>query len=146
MGRRRLDLKEAAETLGVTSEAIRKRAKRGTLPSETGEDGRLYVWVDDGSPTGWTVPDTDKDAHIASLEDQVSFLRAELVTRNEELRRKDHILAALTERIPELEAPAAPEARESPTEASEESAKGKAAGEAEQASERRSWWRRIFGE
>jgi hypothetical protein len=74
MGRQRLDLKAAAEALGVTSEAVRKRAKRGTLPSETGEDGRLYVWVDDGSPTGWTAPTVDKDAHIASLEDQVSFL------------------------------------------------------------------------
>ena len=38
-GRRRLDLKEAAAELGVTSEAIRRRAKRGTLPSEKGEDG-----------------------------------------------------------------------------------------------------------
>ncbi len=141
MGRRRLDLKEAAETLGVTSEAIRKRAKRGTLPSETGEDGRLYVWVDDGSPTGGTVPDTDKDAHIASLEDQVSFLRAELVTRNEELRRKDHILAALTERIPELEPAAPPEARESPTEASEKPGGVEDRGE----EKRRSWWRRMFG-
>src|SRR5215212_9140829 len=44
---RRMNLKEAAEVLGSTSEAIRKRAKRGTIPSETGDDGMLYVWVDD---------------------------------------------------------------------------------------------------
>jgi hypothetical protein len=42
-----LDLKAAAVELGVTSEAIRRRAKRGTLPSEKGEDGLLYVWVPD---------------------------------------------------------------------------------------------------
>src|ERR671932_1694677 len=122
MGRQRLDLKEAAEALGVTSEAVRKRAKRGTLPSETGPDGRMYVWVDaqvdGGSDTGQTPPTTDKDAHIRSLEDQVSFLRSELVTRNEELRRKDHIIAALTERIPELEAPREP--RDGPETATQE--------------------------
>jgi hypothetical protein len=48
-GRRRLDLKAAAAELGVTSEAIRRRAKRGTLPSEKGEDGLLYVWLPDVS-------------------------------------------------------------------------------------------------
>ncbi len=48
-GRRRLDLKAAAAELGVTSEAIRRRAKRGTLPSEKGEDGLLYVWLPDAS-------------------------------------------------------------------------------------------------
>ncbi len=42
---------------------------------------------------------------------------AELVTRNEELRRKDHIIAALTERIPALEP--ASEPRESSVAASE---------------------------
>ena len=39
-------LKTAAEIMGTTTEAVRKRAKRGTLASETGEDGRLYVRVD----------------------------------------------------------------------------------------------------
>src|ERR671933_1879830 len=133
MGRQRLDLKEAAEALGVTSEAVRKRAKRGTLPSDTGPDGRVYVWVDGGSDTGWTPPVSDKDAHISSLEDQVSFLRAELVTRNEELRRKDHLLAALTERIPELEA--SPEPSESPVTVS---------GTSDRDGERPSWLRRFF--
>ena len=144
MGRQRLDLKEAAEALGVTSEAVRTRAKRGTLPSETGPDGRMYVWVDarvdGGSDTGWTPPASEKDAHISSLEDQVSFLRAELVTRNEELRRKDHLLAALTERIPELEAP--PE----PSEAPQTATKGAARGEkkAPLGVQKPSWWRRLF--
>lgn len=143
MGRQRLDLKDAAEALGVTSEAVRKRAKRGTLPSETGPDGRMYVWVDarvdGGSDTGWTPPAGDKDAHISSLEDQVSFLRAELVTRNEELRRKDHLLAALTERIPELEP--ASEAPESFTTPSEESGGSPTPSDGE----RPGFWRRFFG-
>ena len=41
-----VDLKTAADVMSTTTEAVRKRAKRGTLPSETGEDGRLYVRVD----------------------------------------------------------------------------------------------------
>ncbi len=97
----------------------------------------MYVWVDarvdGGSDTGWTPPVSDKDAHISSLEEQVSFLRAELVTRNEELRRKDHLLAALTERIPELEA--SPEPSESPVTVS---------GTSDRDGERPSWLRRFF--
>ena len=53
MGKRRLNLKEAAAEFGITSEAVRRRAKRGTLPSETGEDGRLHVWLPDVSDAGW---------------------------------------------------------------------------------------------
>src|ERR687885_79526 len=42
---RRVHLSEAAELLGVSKDAIRMRVKRGTLRSEKGEDGRVYVWV-----------------------------------------------------------------------------------------------------
>jgi hypothetical protein len=45
-GTRRLTQREAAELLGITVEAIKKRVKRGSLPSEMGEDGRRYVYVD----------------------------------------------------------------------------------------------------
>jgi hypothetical protein len=34
--------------LGVSKEAIRKRVVRGTLPSEVGEDGRRYVYIEAG--------------------------------------------------------------------------------------------------
>ena len=63
--------------------------------------------------------------------------------RDEELRRKDHIIAALTERIPELE-PAREEpreARESPRTVSEEPDKDTTAPDEEQPS----WWKRFFG-
>ncbi len=94
------------------------------------------------------------------LRQEVQFLRAELVTRNEELRRreeehreesrrKDHIIMSLTQRIPELEA--APEPRESPgSEASPGPSENPtpAGGEAQEATEgaetgdTRPWWRR----
>ncbi len=44
-GGTRVTQREAAEQLGVTVEAIRKRVARGTLRSDKGEDGRRYALV-----------------------------------------------------------------------------------------------------
>jgi type IV secretory pathway VirD2 relaxase len=41
-----------------------------------------------------------KDEAIADLRDRVAFLERQLEGRAEEIRRRDHIIAALTERIP----------------------------------------------
>src|SRR5215212_11656023 len=38
---------EAANALGVSVDAIRKRIQRGTIPHERHEDGRVYVLVDE---------------------------------------------------------------------------------------------------
>ncbi len=93
------------------------------------------------------------------LLDEVAFLRAELAERSdalrrreelhgEEIRRRDHIIAGLVERLPpQLEAPAAQEPRESPQTAAEEPAGTDAPSTSaapQEGSERRSWWRRIF--
>jgi excisionase family DNA binding protein len=40
---RRVHLSEAAALLGVSKDAVRMRVKRGTLRSEKGGDGRVYV-------------------------------------------------------------------------------------------------------
>ena len=48
MATRRMTMREAADLLGVSKEAIRKRVVRGTLPSEVGEDGRRYVYIEAG--------------------------------------------------------------------------------------------------
>jgi hypothetical protein len=54
---------------------------------------------------------------ITELRDRVRFLEAELTDRKEESRRKDHIIAALTQRIPQLEPASEPrEHSENPTE------------------------------
>jgi hypothetical protein len=125
----RVPVVKAAELLGLTEGAVRQRIKRGNLPIEKATDGSVYVLLDADlarTTTDSTRTNTDNtsDLHmtIERLDSEVSFLRSELITRNEELRRKDHIIAALTERIPELE-PArepAPEPREAPEMASEE--------------------------
>jgi hypothetical protein len=96
---------------------------------------------------------------VEELRDHVAFLRAELEARNEELRRreeehreearrKDTIIAQLTQRIPAIEAPteAPRDERESPVTASKARGDGDedSTGYPEQ-EKRSSWWRRLFG-
>jgi excisionase family DNA binding protein len=159
-----ITVQEAARRLGVKEDAIRKRMQRGTLEHEKDpEDGRVYVFLDatlDGSQDTAqdTSEDTSYDALVETLRDQVSYLKAviqtrdhELEARTEELRRKDHIIAALTERIPELE-PAAgtresPESTGEPSDTPEPRSASEEPQEPspERSQEERSWWRRIFG-
>ena len=147
---------EAARILGISPEAVRARIQRGTLHKEKGSDGTVYVRLDADQTRSYgdrtedaTGGQSGDQTHLFdSLEEQISFLRAELVTRNEELRRKDHIIAALTERIPELPASAASSSQEA-TGASETvsewSGRGDVSPEQQEPSQRRSWWREFFG-
>ena len=95
-------MQTAAELLDISSDAVRKRAKRGTIPYETGVDGKLYVWVDEASP-GETddYPDepTDRDQGdlVAELRDQVAYMREQLAEEREARRRADTIIAQLTQ-------------------------------------------------
>jgi hypothetical protein len=171
-GRRKLDLKAAAVELGVSSEAIRRREKRGTLPSEKGEDGLLYVWVPDVSDGVKDVSDSqpqsdpnggvhgvsedgpragadDQDqgsrlpeALLERFEDENGFLRQELERLHRELERKDAILLTMAQRIPELEA--APEPRKSRQKSSEQQGEGTIHPN-HGGTEKPSWWWRFFG-
>jgi hypothetical protein len=40
----RFSVYEAAEVMGITVDAIRKRVGRGTIPHEKGEDGRVWCY------------------------------------------------------------------------------------------------------
>jgi hypothetical protein len=150
-----VDLREAAELLGTSTEAVRKRASRGSMRSEH-HDGRVVVWVDDGRTMGGREAQgeasADGGALVEVLTEQVAYLKAQLDIRTEELREHRRLLAGLIERVPELEAPAEPSM---PSQASEEPAQDAANGAAaprppvggvgaKNGSER-SWWRRVFG-
>jgi chromosome segregation ATPase len=110
---RRTTVSEAAEILGISAEAVRGRIRRGTLRVER-EGGRVYVLLEkapedrttaDQSRTTDDRPGDRTDLLIAELQDRVRSLEE----ANRENRR---IIAALTSRIPAIEAPS--EARESP--------------------------------
>jgi hypothetical protein len=156
VGRRRVDLKEAAEIFDTTTEAIRKRAKRGTLDSETGEDGRVYVWVDvedervDDQVDGGV--DGIQGVLIERMSSEIEHLRSQLQAEREANRENRRLLAAALERIPAIEAPTEPppETRDSPETVSGEETRGSApsgdTGDSRSSSEAREpWWRRWFG-
>jgi hypothetical protein len=147
----RATVQEAAKLFGISPEAVRARIQRGTLPKDKDPDGTVDVRLNDNQArpkrdrTGdeTSAQSTDQTHLVASLDEQVSFLRAELLTRNEELRRKDHIIAALSERIPELSAPtASQEASEAPERVNEEPFYTPL--EPEEGPQRRSWPNRFF--
>jgi len=134
----RLTVAQAADALGISQDAVRKRIARRTISHDRDESGRVYVYLmpsetvhkTDQAAMWDAASKTVQDAYIRSLEDQISFLR-------HELERKDAILLNLTDRIPPLEAP--PEARESPESPTPTETPSPAGGEAQEATERR-WW------
>ena len=133
---------EAARVLGITEAAVRARINRGKLESEK-VGNTVYVRLDsDATP----VNAGDQTALVEALRDQVSMLKQQLNTEQAasgELRR---IIAALTSRIPELEAPRQ-EPPEAPTEGAEQPVRVEsqaAVGQTQEGAER-PWWRRIFG-
>jgi hypothetical protein len=173
MSRQRLDVKQAAEALNISSEGVRKRIKRGTLDSEKTQNGKVFVWLDipdvdrtngqTGSDIGTHAngdadrteygqrSDTQSDALHSSLQDQVSYLRKELDLEREANRENRRLLAAALERIPEIESPrdTQPQAPSEPREAAETANEGMSnsdvAPEQQEPAEHRSWWRRFFG-
>jgi hypothetical protein len=147
----RLTVAQAAAALGITEGAVRSRIKRGTLPT-TKERGTVFVLLGDGTseanqPPNIGVPG-DQSELLASLQDQVRYLReqldAEREARTEERRRHDTVVAQLTSKIPAIEAPQeASEAAETVEETSDRAEPHSATGGAQEGTERpqqRSGW------
>jgi len=121
--------REAAEALGISVEAVRKRIEREQLDYER-EDNRVYVYLDDLTESGRDVEGEEANAQVETLREQVAYLRGVIATRDQELalraeevRRRDAALereqqltAFFAERLRELEAPRgeAQEAQASP--------------------------------
>ena len=151
----RLTVPEAAALLRVTQAAIYKRISRGTIPHDKDAAGHVYVYLDTSDIDSDMSTDKSSDrsetggdasaALMAELKAHNQTLRDEVEAWREEARRKDHIIAGLVQRVPELE-PAEPssEPRESPVSSSEGAGKG-AGPEQQESTQRRSWWRAFFG-
>jgi hypothetical protein len=141
-----VDLREAAELLDLSTEAVRKRAARGSLRSDR-QNGRVLVWVDEGRTEGGREAQVDREALLEAKDETISILRDQLRLRAEEIQRRDVIISQLTQanaalaaRVPELDAAQEPSehaeqpaARAMPTNAD--------TGEHSGTSQQRPWWK-----
>lgn len=152
----RYTVHEAALLMGLSVDAVRKRAERGTLKREKAPDGTVYILLDVDQPTtGRSTSQqatgdektTSQSTLVDSLNEQVEYLRRELEIRNDELRRKDHLLAAVLEHVPTIEPPEMPEASESAGETSDSAEPWSTTEEQQEPTTRREqrWLRRFFG-
>jgi hypothetical protein len=114
MSGRWVDLREAAELLDTSTEAVRKRAARGSLRSDR-QDGRVLVWVNEGRTEGGREAQVDHEALLEAKDETIRILEEQLRLRGEEIQRRDVIISQLTQanaalaaRVPELEAPSNP--------------------------------------
>jgi hypothetical protein len=152
-----MTVEEAARNLGIKEESIRKRVRRGKMRSKKGEDGRLYVYVDnaetvreepvDGFGDMYIDRSADEPADtvrsvIESKDETIGILHAQLQEERAARKRADTIIAplaqanvALATRAPELQVPLAEPLNGQET-----------AGEAQLTPHPSSWWRRLLGE
>jgi hypothetical protein len=123
--------------LNVSADAVRSRVQRGTLDSIK-VDGEFNVLLDADRVRPSTVRTDDQtpliqslQALVQSLQDQTAYLREQLDQERKANRENRRIIAALTQRIPQLAEPT-----ESPEPEPHEPTK---------LPESRPWWRRKSG-
>jgi hypothetical protein len=145
----RVSVYEAADIMGVTVDAIRKRVARDTIPHEKAEDGRVWVLLDRDQDTASKVRDTDQpqsasDALISEMRERISSLERQLEAERQANSEHRRLLAAALERIPpQLEAPQEDTGGAERGEEGPESAEARpATGEGQEPAWRR--WRRWF--
>jgi len=139
----RVTVQEAARLLGISEGAVRARIHRGTLETAR-EGGTVYVRID-GEDT--SKERTEQTELVQALREHNTTLERQLNAEREASAELRRIIAALTQRIPELEAPKQ-ESPEAPIEATEQP--GRVEDQAvirspQTSSERVPWWRRFFG-
>ncbi len=142
-GAARMTVEDAARTLGIKEESVRKRVRRGKMRFEKDEDGRLYVYVYGTRTAGDEDVDKTEDLYadrsvdesrdvsrevIESKDETIRILQDQLQEEREARRRADTIIAQLTQadlahaqRMPALEAS---QVHEEATQGAAESAAG----------------------
>jgi hypothetical protein len=142
-------MRDAADELGVTVEAIRKRVQRRSIRSDKGKDGRRYVYLDTGRDTSDHKRPVEGSAELVdSLRDQVEYLRGQLEAERQAHAEARRIIGGLIERMPpQIEAPATepPQDAPGPPQAGGgASSGGTTPGDRERPAQRPSWWRRFW--
>lgn len=148
---RRMTVHDAAEALGLTVDAIRKRVERGTIEHER-DESRLWILVEEQQDSTRHRQDIDRTDLVEELRDRLRYLErqldAEREARTEERRRHDTLLAQLMQRIPELEAPSSPDRGPDATVEADEAPADTRVPEGSAGPETassRPWWRRWLG-
>ena len=95
-GRTSRTVAEAAEVLGISPEAVRKRIARGTLEAEKLDGETWTVYLDD-VPTDRTPDRTEGESHFWKL---INDQKQEIERLKQELRQKDEWISQLIERSP----------------------------------------------
>jgi Sigma-70, region 4 len=143
-GVQRVTLAEAAELLGISKGAVRQRVRRGTLRSDKGEDGRVYVYVDPSVDAIHADDPHGEGVLVEELRDRIRYLERQVEEERSARYRADELLARLMERV-QLEAPTdVPGSPETAQEEPERAEPDLATREAQEGVQR-PWWRRVFG-
>lgn len=160
----RVTVEEAARLLGIEKESVRKRVYRGQLQADKEPDGTLRVYLDEvsgpyadsrhGQYTDEMHGRSTDNVHgpesasvqlIASLQDQIEYLRRESERKDAIIMQMAQANAALAARIPELEAPTEPrEGRERTTEDNQGVDHQESSTKAQKGTQW-PWWRRLLG-
>ncbi len=117
------------------SEVHERSSERSDISSGERSDDRSRT---EGPTVYRRVAAADEEL-VEELRREVAYLKEIIATRDEEIRRRDHIIMALTQRVPELEA--SPNGQKDARRPSD----GAGEGEDGEKPEGRSWWRRLFG-
>ena len=138
---KRLTVGQAAERLGVSTEAIRGRIRRETIRHERA-GGRVYVLLPEERSTDQAA---DQSELVEALRDQIDDLRRERDDWKEQARMTDRLLSAAMERIPpQLEASQEPPGSPETVEEEPERAEPQPSTVVSQEGVQRPWWRRWF--
>ncbi len=144
---RRVSVREAARLLDVSESAVHKRVQRGTLKHDKDPDGRVFIYLDDVTDTvSDTVQHPSTDPLISEMHSRIDSLERQLEHERAANRENRRLLAAALERIPAIEPPETPGEPQAASEESERVDAQDRGEEAQEGAERRSWWRRFFGE
>ena len=110
-GAAKMTVEEAALTLGIKEESVRKRVRRGTMHFEKGTDGRLYVYLDGTEVVRDANRDAAEEAYgyrsrdglsgadrevLETKDETIRILQGQLEEEREARRRADTIIAQLT--------------------------------------------------
>ena len=114
-----LTVAEAADVLGISKDAVRKRISRGTLQAAK-QDGEWMVFLDNDTPDQTKQDDSHYWELINDQRQEIAELKEELAKRDAWISNLMESNKELIERIPpQLPAP-------------------------EQAATRESWWQRLW--